>query len=167
MNLPAQSTCFPSAMESCFPIATRSILFPLITTVAFGNTLPSAGLITVAPTSEIFSARTAALKSVNAITSSIRNFIREIPPSLRIKLRRGKRLRSEWQTLFFRFRHRFLRGFEADFGMRAVAKRFLGCGAVLCSLDFLRGLRIKNAVESLWIDYPLGCCRQFSVLVSF
>src|SRR6266704_3523793 len=34
-------------------------------------------------------------------------------------------------------------------------------------LDFLRGLRIKNAVESLWIDYSLGCCRQFSGLVSF
>src|SRR5438552_8720751 len=57
MNLPEQSTCFPSDAASCLPIATRSILSPSITTVAFGNTLPSAGLITVPPTREIFSAR--------------------------------------------------------------------------------------------------------------
>src|SRR5436190_1825222 len=56
MNLPTQPICFPSVAASCLPIATRSILSPLITTVAFGITLPSAGLITVAPTSAIFSA---------------------------------------------------------------------------------------------------------------
>src|SRR5436309_10244679 len=56
MNLPAQLTCLPSVAASCLPIDTRSILSPLITTVAFGSTLPSAGLITVAPTSETFSA---------------------------------------------------------------------------------------------------------------
>src|SRR5437763_16315838 len=55
MNLPAQSICFPSVAASCLPTETRSILSPLITTVAFGSTLPSAGLITVAPTSETFS----------------------------------------------------------------------------------------------------------------
>src|SRR5205814_10411560 len=57
MNLPEQSTCFPSDAGSCLPIATRSILSPSIITVAFGNTLPSAGLITVPPTREILSAR--------------------------------------------------------------------------------------------------------------
>src|SRR5215475_461378 len=56
MNLPTQLTCLPSVAASCLPIDTSSILLPLITTVAFGSTLPSAGLITVAPTSEIFSA---------------------------------------------------------------------------------------------------------------
>src|SRR5438045_8544381 len=56
MNLPEQSICFPSDAASCLPIATRSILSPSITTVAFGITLPSAGLITVPPTREIFSA---------------------------------------------------------------------------------------------------------------
>jgi len=47
---------FPSVAASCLPIATRSILSPLITMVAFGRTLPSAGLITVAPIKETFSA---------------------------------------------------------------------------------------------------------------
>src|SRR5580765_7576756 len=56
MNLPTQLICLPSAAASCLPIETRSILSPLITTVAFGKTLPSAGLITVAPTSENSSA---------------------------------------------------------------------------------------------------------------
>jgi hypothetical protein len=35
------------------------------------------------------------------------------------------------------------------------------------SLDFLRGLRIKNGVEILWIDRSFGICRQFFLLVSF
>src|ERR1051326_7789579 len=47
-------------------IATRSILLPSITTVAFGSTLPSAGLITVAPTSEVFSPRAVSVKIANA-----------------------------------------------------------------------------------------------------
>src|SRR5215471_10422170 len=60
MNLPTHGICLPSVAASCLPIATRSILSPLITTVAFGITLPSAGLITVAPISEYFSACTVA-----------------------------------------------------------------------------------------------------------
>src|SRR5437667_562955 len=57
MNLAVQSICLPSPAASCLPIETRSILSPSITTVAFGSTFPSQGLITVAPTSEILSAR--------------------------------------------------------------------------------------------------------------
>src|SRR5207248_9674560 len=55
MNLPVQSICLPSPAASCLPVETRSILPPSMTIVAFGKTLPSAGLITVPPTSAIFS----------------------------------------------------------------------------------------------------------------
>src|SRR6266480_2610747 len=55
MNSPVQSICLPSPAASCLPVETRSILSPSMTTVAFGKTLPSAGLITVPPTSAIFS----------------------------------------------------------------------------------------------------------------
>src|SRR5204862_2159378 len=71
MNLPAQSICFPCDAASCLPIVTRSILSPSMTTVAFGNTLPSAGLITVPPTREILSARAVSAKLDSAIAVRI------------------------------------------------------------------------------------------------
>src|SRR5215510_6801154 len=75
MNLPTQLTCLPSVAASCLPIDTRSILLPLITTVAFGSTLPSAGLITVAPTSEIFSAYVAAASDRRKDRTKMRELI--------------------------------------------------------------------------------------------
>jgi hypothetical protein len=62
-----------------FPERRRVLLAYRDTFDFVGKTLPSAGLITVPPTSEIFSARSVALKNVNASTSAILNFIREIP----------------------------------------------------------------------------------------
>src|SRR6266481_7636628 len=157
MNLPVQLICFPSAAASCLPIATRSILSPLIVTVAFGKTLPSAGLITVAPTREILSACSVAVNDKNAITSVIRRFILEISPSLRIKLRRGNpecfRRRND-KALFFRFWYRFLGGFETDFGVRAVAKRFLsGRAATAERHPFFHG---KFASVSIYQFYFAG-----------
>src|SRR6516162_7897034 len=75
MNLPTQLTCLPSVAASCLPIATRSILLPLITTVAFGKTLPSAGLITVAPTSEILSAYVAVASDRRKERTNMRELI--------------------------------------------------------------------------------------------
>src|SRR6516164_1900951 len=112
MNLPTQLTCLPRVAASCLPIETRSILSPLITTVAFGSTLPSAGLITVAPASEIFSAYVAvAIERMQRMTER-RAFIAKHQTSY-VK-----------HPLFLRFRDRFLSCFETDFRMRAVAKRF-------------------------------------------
>src|SRR5262249_3575479 len=75
MNLPTQLICLPSVAASCLPIATRSILLPLITTVAFGSTLPSAGLITVAPTSETFSAYAAVASDRRRERTNMRELI--------------------------------------------------------------------------------------------
>src|SRR4030095_2600352 len=76
MNVPTQLTCLPSVAASCLPTATRSIFLPLITTVAFGSTLPSAGLITVAPTSEIFSAYVAVASDRRKERTNTRELIR-------------------------------------------------------------------------------------------
>src|SRR5262245_3189792 len=75
MNMRTQLTCLTSGAASCLPIATRSILLPLITTVAFGSTLPSAGLITVAPTSEIFSAYAAVASDRRKERTNLRELI--------------------------------------------------------------------------------------------
>jgi len=82
MNLPTQSICRPSDAASCFPIETRSILSPLITTVAFGSTLLSAGLITVAPTSAVFSPRLVRLNPNKMIGRTVLDFIcKSLPAS--------------------------------------------------------------------------------------
>ena len=104
MNLPTQAICFPSDAASCLPIATRSILSPSMTTVAFGKTLPSAGSITVPPTSDIRSARSAAVKSESASYERNSKFhARDSSTSARNDKR-----------LFFRFRHGFLGRLKTD-----------------------------------------------------
>src|SRR5437667_9091588 len=127
MNLPTQLICLPSAAASCLPIATRSILSPLITTVAFGKTLPSAGLITVAPTSAIFSARAGLIASKIEKTPTPTQLRTRFVPDARAHRPKSniKHLTSNIGS-FFRFGHHFLGGLEADFRMRAVGKGFLG-----------------------------------------
>src|SRR5713101_5789825 len=117
MNLPTQSICLPSVAASCLPIETRSILSPLITTVAFGITLPSAGLITVAPTSEIFS-EWAGVTARNAESST--------KPKMRTRFKSNIKHLTSNLPFILSIRDRFFRGFETDLGMGAVAKRFLG-----------------------------------------
>src|SRR4029453_2165221 len=76
MNLPAQSITRASfGALTVFALPAAAILSPPITTVAFGNTLPSAGLITVAPTSVIFSAWAASAKIESAQANAILGFI--------------------------------------------------------------------------------------------
>src|SRR4029077_4988211 len=106
---------------------TRSILSPSITTVAFGKTLPSAGLITVAPTREIFSARAGLIASEIEKTptpTEMRACFMRHAPAREIKSN-IKHLTSNIGS-FFRFRHGLLGGLKTDFGMCAVAKRFFG-----------------------------------------
>src|SRR5882724_5927506 len=76
MNLPAQSIHFdPTGTPASRRLATLSILSTSITRTAFSMILPSAGLITVPPTSESFSAcaasasNSSATKAVNGTES--------------------------------------------------------------------------------------------------
>src|SRR5436189_5812591 len=105
MNLPTQSICLPRESALCLPIEARSILSPLITTVAFGITLPSAGLITVAPTSAIFSACAVIAKIDNAIAArQLVLLFMKMKPDL-----------AFW---FFRWRHQFADRIEDDLKLR-------------------------------------------------
>src|SRR5881296_2097638 len=107
MNLPVQSICLPSPAASCLPIETRSILSPSITTVAFGSTLPSAGLITVAPTSAIFSACAVIAKIDNAIAA-------------RQLVLLFMRMKPDLAFWFFRWRHQFADRIGDDLKLRIV-----------------------------------------------
>src|SRR5881398_408157 len=107
MNLPAQSICFPSDAASCLPIVTRSILSPSMTTVAFGRTLPSAGLITVPPTREIFSARAVSTKLDNAIP-------------VRISALLIMRMESNLASWRFSWRHQLTNRVEYEFKLRII-----------------------------------------------
>src|SRR5947209_13628442 len=106
MNLPVQSICLRSAAAFCLPVATFSIFWPLITTVAFGITLPSAGLITVAPTSAIFSACAVIAKIDNAIAAR----------QLALLFMRMKPDLAFW----FFWRHQFADRIEDDLKLRIV-----------------------------------------------
>src|SRR4030095_6325264 len=107
MNLPTQSICFPSDAASCLPIATRSILSPSMTTVAFGNTLPSAGLITVPPTSESFSVRPVSVELNNAIAATITVLL-------------FMRMESNLASWRFRWCHQFTNRVKHDFELSIV-----------------------------------------------
>src|SRR5947209_1009000 len=107
MNLPVQSICLRSAAAFCLPVATFSIFWPLITTVAFGMTLPSAGLTTVAPTSAIFSACAVIAKIDNAIAA------RQVVLLL-------MRMKPDLTFWFFRWRHQFADRIEDDLKLGVV-----------------------------------------------
>src|SRR5262249_201357 len=159
MNLPTQLICLPSVAASCLPIATRSIFSPLITTVAFGSTLPSAGLITVAPTSETFSARMLIAHIMQTTTiilfisrSVVAAFVSNAELNKQAfgtkRLYNSQVLSNDGESLFFRFRHSFLRGFETDLGMRPVAKRFFGRRAAATQRHaFLDGKFVSICVD--------------------
>src|SRR5437867_6542532 len=107
MNLPVQSICFPSPAASCLPVETRSILPPSMTTVAFGKTLPSAGLITVPPMSDIFSARRVSAKLDNANAA-------------RIAVLLFMRMESNLAPCWFRWCHQFANRVEHHFELSIV-----------------------------------------------
>src|SRR5439155_27152726 len=101
------SICLPSAAAFCLPVATFSIFWPLITTVAFGITLPSAGLITVEPTSAISSACAVIAKIDNAIAA-------------RQLVLLFMRMKPDLAFWFFRWRHQFADRIGDDLKLRIV-----------------------------------------------
>src|SRR5690349_1387071 len=77
MNLLSHSTHLdPTGTPLSLRLATLSILLPLITTTAFSIRLPSAGLMTVPPTREIFWAKALFARAVPIRKRAIR-FINE------------------------------------------------------------------------------------------
>ena len=122
-----------------------------MTTVAFGKTLPSAGLITVPPTSDIRSARSAAVKSKTARNEGKSKFhARDSPqPSHKDYGAASDSARND-KRLFLRFRHGFLGSLKTDFGMGAVAKRFLSrCAAAAEGHPFFHRILVSISVDQL------------------